>query len=284
MSIKNNIKQLVQSLADRSAARERWLTLTRERSDGQYEARCAHLALDEQVEENYGSLTETLTVSQSGGTLEFDLDELDRDEFVALRRLLSERGLLELMEPARPETLSELVDAWRQAGFTLEAAGALDKLRMSVEADELPTAISGTGAAYRADRQDSLDGKIGRFQEEAWNRAVASYQALRARMAGDSQDVDAGKLNGDATFQNARNWLKRYDDLREQLQTMVERLQENNALSFELEELEADARRALINAIDGGLCRQRQLAPQPKAQPRYEVDTMTQTGAQSDLD
>lgn len=272
MSLKNNISELVQSLTDRAAALERRRTLEAERSPEQYEARRVHLALDEQVEAHYATLIATLVASQSGGLIEFDLLTLGSSEADALRRLLSERGLLHLMEPARPNTLPELVDAWRQAAFTLEAARALDSLRMSVVADELPSAI------------EAFDGKIRNTQPEAWLRAVATYQALRANLAGDAEVVDADRLNGEATHQNARRWLKRYDDLTELLQTMVERLSESNMLSFELEELDVPARRALVSAMDGGLCRQRQLAPQPQTRRQLEVMTETETETETDSD
>ena len=268
MSLRNNIAALLKSLTDRAAAKEHWLALKAEGSADQYDARRAHLAIDEQVEANYRDLVDTLTASQTGGLVEFDLLALGQSEVDSLRRLLSERGLLALMEPARPDTLPELVDAWRQAAFTLEAARALDSLRMSVVADELPAAV------------EAFDGKIRKTQPGAWLRAVATYQALRVNLAGDAEVVDADRLNGEATHFNARRWLKRYDDLTELLQTMVERLSESNMLSFELEELDVDARRALVSAMDGGLCRQRQLAPQP--QTRRQLETLTETETESD--
>jgi len=263
MSLKNNIAQLLKSLRERSEARELWLTLQRAGSADQVEARRKHLALDDEVESNYRALVETLTASQSSALIEFDLMDLSETEADGLRHVLSDRGLLHLLEPARHETLPELVDAWRQAAFTLEAARALDSLRLSVVADELPAAI------------EAFDGKIRMTQAQAWDRAVGTYQALRAHLAGDAEVVDADKLNGHATHQNARRWLSRYDKLTEQLQTMVERLSDSNALSFELEELEVDARRALVSAMDGGLCRQRQVAPEP--QTRWQTRTMTET-------
>lgn len=272
MSLKNIIAVLSKSLTDRAAAREHWLALQSAKSAEQYDARRAHLALDDQVEANYVSLIDTLRASQAGGLIEFDLLTLSEEEVDALRRALSERGLLALIEPARPNTLPELVDAWRQAAFTLDAARALDRLRMSVVADELPAAI------------EAFDGKIRTAQPEAWLRAVATYQALRANLAGNAEVVDADRLNGNATHQNARRWLKRYDDLTELLQTMVERLSESGALSFELEELDVQARKALVSAMDGGLCRQRQLAPQPQARPQLETMTETETETDGDLE
>lgn len=270
MSLKNNIEQLLTTLRQRAAARDNWLALQREGSDEQFAARNAHLALDEKVEVEYNQLIETLTRSQSTGLTEFDLMTLCADELDGLHHVLSERLLLHLLEPVKPNTLSEMVDAWRQAAFTLEAARALDSLRLSTVADELPAAI------------EAFDGKIRITQPQAWERAVATYQALRDALAGNAEEDDADRLNGDATYQNARRWLSRYDNLSEQLQTMVEQLSDSNALSFELEELDVHARRALVNAMDGGLCRQRQLAPEP--QTRHQVQVKTETESGEDLD
>jgi hypothetical protein len=266
MSLRNNIAKLVESLTNRAVAREVLKTAT---ASNHAEARRSHLELDDLVETNYANLIETLTASQSNGLIEFDLISLSSTECDALRRVLSERGLLALMEPPRPNTLPELVDAWRQAAFTLEAARALDSLGMDVVADELPAAIV------------AFDGKIRTTQPQAWLRAVATYQALRAHLVGDREVVDADAVNGNATLQNARRWLKRYDDLTELLQTMVERFSDSDMLRFELEELDVHARRALVSAMDGGLCRQRQLAPQP--QTRRQLETMTETSTESDF-
>jgi hypothetical protein len=271
MQLKNIVAQLLQSLKNRETARQDWLALQRAGSAEQYDARRKHLALDDQVETEYRTLIETLTASQSNGMTEFDLMTLGSDEQDGLRHVLSERLLLHLVEPLKPETLPELVDAWRQAAFTLEAARALDSLRMSVTADELPAAI------------EAFDGRSRSNQPQAWDRAVATYHALRASLIGDAEAVDADRLNGEATHQNARRWLARYDNLREQLQTMVERLNDSNALSSELDELETAARRALVSAMDGGLCRQRQLAPQPQVQRQWEVMTETETETRESL-
>ena len=253
-------------LQDRATAKEDWLTLQRDGSDGQRAAREKHLALDDKVEDAYRELIETLNLSRSDGLIEFDLLTLTPDEHNGLRRILSERFLLQMLEPLKPEELPEMVDAWRQAAFTLEAARAIDSLRMSVTADELPAAI------------ETFDGRARTNQPQAWNRAVATYLALRTHLVGDAEVVDAARLDGEATHLNARRWLARYDTLTEQLQTMVERFNESDAIRFELEELETDARRALVSAMDGGLSRQRQLAPQPQVQRQWEVATKTETG------
>ncbi|MBX3152200.1 hypothetical protein KF728_18725 [Candidatus Obscuribacterales bacterium] len=262
MTLKLKISQLLTLLQNRETAKEDWLALQREGSDGQREARAKHLALDDQVEDAYHELIETLNTSRSNGLIEFDLMTLNSDETDGLRRVLSERFLLHLLELEKPEELPEMVDAWRQAAFTLEAARAIDSLRQAVAADELPAAI------------EAYVGRARTNQPQAWDRAVATYLALRSHLGGD-EVVDAVRLDGDATFLNARRWLARYDSLTELLQTMVEQLNDSDALRFELEELETDARRALVSAMDGGLCRQRQLAPQPQVQRQWEVATMT---------
>lgn len=269
MTLKLRILQLLTLLQDRATAKEHWLALQREGSDGQRAAREKHLALDDKVEDAYRELIETLNASRSDGLMEFDLLTLSPDEQDGLRRVLSERFLLHLLEPLKPEELPEMVDAWRQAAFSLEAARAIDSLRMSVTAEELPAAI------------EAFDGRARTNQPQAWDRAVATYLALRTHLVGDAVVVNAERLDGEATHLNARRWLARYDSLTELLQTMVERFSESDALRFELEELETDARRALVSAMDGGLCRQRQLAPEPQVQRQWDV--ATKTGTREDL-
>ncbi|MBX3137881.1 hypothetical protein KF707_16770 [Candidatus Obscuribacterales bacterium] len=116
MTLKLKISQLLTLLQNRETAKEDWLALQREGSDGQREARAKHLALDDQVEDAYRELVETLNTSRSNGLIEFDLMTLNSDETDGLRRVLSE---------ALPAPPAGAVEARRAArdGRRLETGG-----------------------------------------------------------------------------------------------------------------------------------------------------------------
>jgi len=286
MSLRIQLNELLAAMHLRVTLKETWLELTRAQSDEQYDVRRQHLAQDDLCEAKLAELVGTLQTSQEGGMIEFDLMVLDDAELDKLRSILDERGLFRLLQPSKPENLHDLVRAWRQASFTLDAARYINQLRMSCVAADLPRAIEEGAATCR--------------NEDGWKRAVATYLAFRSKFIQDSgiggaevdndlpvtAVVNDDDLNAEATHANMRHWLARYDNLREQLSVMVERLQSSNSLSYQLDDMELDDRRALINAIDGGLVPQLQTQTQTKARP--QVATMVaekeETAEDGDVD
>ncbi|MBX9671061.1 MAG: hypothetical protein K2X93_25955 [Candidatus Obscuribacterales bacterium] len=264
MTLRSIVAQLIQLLADRETARLNWLRLQRERADGIQEARDAHLALDDQVERGYAQLVEMMSNSRRFGLTEFDQLGLDDADRINLRHLLSERLQMQLLARPRPETLQELVPTWRHAMRTLEAARVLDRLQCSSGPDEFPTRIAG------------FDGKFRTEHPDAWDRAARAYEALFASLCNGVQFTGTPLWNeqGRALRECIRRFREHYDQLGEQLQTMLEELGEG--LSVEMSELEPEDRAALRAVMEDGLHRQRQLAPQTKADPRTRVDTLTE--------
>lgn len=254
--LKAILDDLLASVQTRAELRDTWLKLSSEGSADQVEARRRHLAQDDRCEALVASLVETLTASQSGGMIEFELMAIGHEQEASLRSILSERGLAGLLEPSRPQTLPDMVRAWREASHALDAARQINRLRTSCEAGDLPALLT----AYESECRN-VDG---------WKRAVTTYNAIRSQLASERVDggADVEDMNADAAIANQRRWLARYDGLREQLQTMVESLKDAGSLSFELEELEFEDRRALISAIDGGLIRQTQVQTETKTQAR----------------
>ncbi len=264
MTLRSIVAQLAQLVADRETARLNWLRLQKERADGIQEARDAHLALDEQVEQGYAQLVEMMSNSRRFGLTEFDQLGLDNADRINLRHLLSERLQMQLLERPRPETLQELVPTWRHAMRTLEAVRALDTLQSSSGPDEFPTRIA------------SFDGKFRTEHPDAWDRAVRAYEALFAAQCNGVQLTGMPLWNeqGRALRECIRRFREHYDRLGEQLQTMLEELGEG--LSVEMSELEPEDRAALRAVMEDGLHRQRQLAPQTKADPRTRIGTLTE--------
>lgn len=269
MSLSERINGLMEAMQTRTLLREKWLAMSRGQAEGDpVQVRRQHLAQDEVCERLTIELVQSLQESQADGLTEFALMTLCPDKVSALESILVERGMIGLLEPAKPDNLQDLVRAWREASIARDAARHIIKLRYACEACDLASAID----AHEAELKEAHNEES--FEVRDWRRAVATFNALRSAFACQREDggADADDLNGDAAHANERRWLKRYDTLREQLQSVVERLMETNMLSAELGDMEFADRRAVVNAIDGGLVRQLQLAVQAKPQSRWATE------------
>ncbi len=263
MTLRSLISQTTQLLAEREAARLKWLELLKARSAEAGAAREAHIELDAQVDQNYTELVEMLSTSRGFGLTEFDLLGLDEQERKNLRHLLSERLQMGLLERPRPDTLPELVTLWRAAMLTRDAARELEALQGSSGPDEFPARVA------------SFDGKIRKMHPRAWDRAVRGYEAVFAALTNGVQFTGSPLWNeqGRAARDCVRRFREHYERLAEQLQSMIEEV--GDGLWVEMSELGTDERAALRAALEDGLDRRRRLAPQTQADPRTRVGTMT---------
>jgi hypothetical protein len=169
-----------------------------------------------------------------------------------LTGLAAERGFAELLTPGKPEGLTELVTNWRAAAATLDTARFLNVLRSRCEN------VADLQALFESSKAEARN-------EEAFVRAVGTFQAMLANVPASDDEEDRV---AEAIHANIRFWLKRYDDLTEDMQDMLEPLVERGCLRDELEEMDTETRRAVLAAVDGGLIRQRQTQTETKTQTR----------------
>lgn len=251
--LNQHVDQLLAVAQQRDAAKTRWLKLLEGEGEGNaMDARRAHLDLDEQFEQKVRDITESLREAQESGLTEFELMTLGHEKTELLSQLLAERGFAELLSPGKPESLTELVTAWRAAAATLDAARFLNQLWGRCE--------------NAADLQSQLESsKVEARNEEAHVRAIGTFQAFLSNVAASDDEEDRV---ADAIHANIRFWLKRYDDLTEDMRDALEPLVERNMLRDELAEMDTDTRRAVIAAVDGGLIPQRQTQTETRTQTR----------------
>lgn len=258
-TLNQKVDQLIAAATQREAAKTRWLNLLEGEGEGNVmDARREHLGFDEQFEQTIRDITESLREAQANGLTEFELMTLGREKTEMLSQLLSERGFAELLTPGKPESLTELVNNWRAAAATLDAARLLNQLRGRCEnvADML--------ALFESSKSEARN-------EEAHVLAVGTFQAFLANVPASDDEEDRV---AEAIHANIRFWLKRYDDLTEAMRDTLEPLVERGSLRDELEEMDTATRRAVIAAVDGGLIPQRQTQTETKPETRT-VTTIT---------
>lgn len=233
-------------------ARERWTALLSAGDLAHVEARRKHLALDEEYEARVIALTSALCDIREDGMLDLELAELGEDLMLALRRLASERGFRELLEPVRINDLETLITTWRKAAATLDATQRLNTVRMMSEPETFDDAVEEERDSYR--------------DEEAWERALTLYRKI---LAGVQTELELAERMSEAAYAAISRARKHYDTLSEQVQSVLEDLNERGMLDYALADLEPWLRRVVYDAISGGLIRQRQRQTQtrPEARP-----------------
>lgn len=264
-TLNQHVDQLIAVAQHRETAKTTWLNMLNGEVEGNVmEARRAHLDLDEQFEQKIRDIIESLKEAQTSGLTEFELMTLGREKTELLSQLLAERGFAELLTPGKPESLTELVTNWRAAAATLDAARFLNQLRGRCEN------VADLQALFESSKSEARN-------EEAHVRAVGTFQAFLANVPASDDEEDRV---AEAIHANIRFWLKRYDDLTENMRDTLEPLVERGSLRDELEEMDTATRRAVIAAVDGGLIPQRQTQTETKPETRT-VTTITRPASEA---
>lgn len=251
MTLKISIEAVVRAGKAKDEARERWMALLSEGDSAQMEARRRHLALDDEYEALVSSLVETLAGVRVEGMLDLQMAALTGELRQALSHIASERGFREMLEPVRITDLNELVSAWRNAAHTLDAAQRLNVVRQMSEPESFESACAEERKGYR--------------NPEAFDRAIAIFETL---IEGADEGTDEGDRMAEAAYATIRRARRSYDALCEQLQGMLEEANDRGMLDYVLADLDPEEKRAVRDAIAGGFIRQRQAAPEPRAESR----------------
>src|SRR5579883_873370 len=162
MSLNEKIHRLITAMEHRQELKQIWLELVEAGSDEQSQARRNHLAEDDVCEGLIVEIRGDLNTARNDGLSEFVLMALDEEATRALHQMLSERGLLNLLEPTKPNSLVEHVQIWRDTSATLDAARQINRLRREYLTSELGSAL----AACEAELLESDGDESRRFQ--AW--------------------------------------------------------------------------------------------------------------------
>lgn len=255
MSLNLLLNDLIALKQKRDEARERWTALLSKADEGHFAARREHLSLDDAYEGKVAELISTVSTLNQDDVLEDELVGLPFENKRVLEHLLSERGMIQLIDEggSREKDLTVLVTKWRRASTNLDAAQRLNFIRQQAGADLFADAIDEETESFRV--------------PEAFAQAVS---ALRQILGVDIEDLDADaddKL-ADAIWQMIRNRRSRLDKAAEKLQTVLQDLFDSGTLDYALSELDFDLARAVRDAIAGGFILQRQLQPQAKPQAR----------------
>lgn len=263
------IEALLSACRVKDQDRERWLTLQRECSNEQVSARQKFLAADYDCAMRAGELGKAITDLRDIFCLEIAVDSLPDDLKRALRRVIAERRMDSLLAPFKAVGLGPLGAAWRNAARLLDAAQSINEYGRREDADLEFEALRKSAESYR--------------NPESWTKAVTVCELQFEKMR--HGDQDRRERIGDAIAMAVRHLQKAYDQLTEQLQTMLEDLHHAGALGTELEELDPDLRRFLQDAL-GGLVRQRQTQTgiKRKTQTVTTVEAEAEAEGQSDED
>jgi hypothetical protein len=98
MSLNLKLKELIALKEQRDAARERWTALLSQSDEGHFEARREHLRLDDAYEGKVQELVTLLTSLNQDDSLEDELGTVPSSDKRVLEHLLSDRGLVHLIE------------------------------------------------------------------------------------------------------------------------------------------------------------------------------------------
>jgi hypothetical protein len=267
-SLNEVVSDLRKAIAAKDAAKENWTTLMREGDDGQHEARQAFLAADSVYSERAMELQQTLTELRQIFCLEGVIDSMEKDEKVVFCRLIAELRFDHLIAPEMPRNLEQLATLWRRAGAILTAAREMKQRLDRGDGEHIATIL---GASEEA------------RDPEAWKQAALVYDLID--VTNTAMYGDPYSRYGDNLHEVGRHLLRQYDRLTEQMQTVLQDLHDSGRLSEELNDMDAELRRCIQNAI-GGLVRQRQVQVQTKpetrpvttAEPEVDTDADTEFG------
>lgn len=271
MTLNIKLNELVALKEQRDSARERWQALLSQGDESHFAARQEHLRLDDAYEAQVQELFQLLKSLGDEGGLEDEMDESSREGRRVLEHLLSERGMLSLVEDSGGNDLEMLVTRWRAASTNLDAAQRLNVVRQQV------------GAQMLDDLEGRLADEIETFRvPEAFEKAVDVLRQLLSTIAEDDRR-DADDRLADAIWFMVRTRRARLDKAAEKLQSLLQDLFDSGTLDYALSELEFDSRKAVRDAIAGGFILQRQLQPEAKPQAR-PVTVLDRTDTRSEED
>ena len=253
MTLNIKLKEIVALKEQRDSARERWQALLSQGDESHFAARQEHLRLDDAYEAKVQELFQLLKSLGDEGGLEDEMDEVSHEGRLVLEHLLSERGMLSLVEDSGGNDLAVLVTRWRAASTNLDAAQRLNVVRQQVGAEGLDGRLADETDAFRV--------------PEAFEKAVGVMRQLLGTIAEDDRR-DADERLADAIWYMVRTRRARLDKAAEKLQNLLQDLFDSGTLDYALSELEFDSRKAVRDAIAGGFILQRQLQPETKPQAR----------------
>jgi hypothetical protein len=265
----NSLIQAINALLEagrvKDEAKERWLKLMREGSTEQGDARQAFLARDNDFSLRAGELGKQLVEWRDIFSLEEAVDALSDELRLALRRAVAELRFDHLLAPIKPVGLAALAATWHSACALLDAARAIEERCRRQEVELEFSALRAEAAGYR--------------NPGAWTKAVTVCELLRRYLGDNSRE-----RMSEAIYAAFRHLLSEYDQLTEQLQTVLEDLHDAGCLGIELGELDPDLRRVVQDALASGLVRQRQLRAETKRLPRTVTTIDPETEADADED
>lgn len=266
MTLNIKLKELVSLKEQRDAARERWQALLSQGDDGHFAARQEHLRLDDAYEAKVQELFQLLKSLGDDGSLEDEMEDVSREDARVLGHLLSERGMLSLVEDSGGNDLDTLVTRWRAASTNLDAAQRLNVVRQQEGAQGFDGRLAEETEGFRV--------------PEVFAKAVSVMRQLLGTIAQDDPR-DADDRLADAIWYMVRTRRARLDKAAEKLQSVLQDLFESGTLDYALSELEPDSRKAVRDAIAGGFILQRQLQPETKPQAR-PVQVLDRTDTRPD--
>lgn len=268
MSLNLKLKELIALKDERDAARERWTALLSQSDEGHFAARREHLRLDDAYEGKVQELVTLLTSLNQDDSLEDEMGNVPSSDMRVLEHLLSERGMLQLIEENQEKDLAMLVARWRRASTNLDAAQRLNVVRQQVGAEGFDGVIAEETERFRV--------------PEAFAQAVSVLRQLLGSIPEDDAR-DADDRLADAVWYMVRTRRSRLDKAAEKLQSVLQDLFDSGTLDYALSELDFDLARAVRDAIAGGFILQRQLQPETKPQAR-PVELLERTDTDPDLD
>jgi len=242
--------KLVEACRAKDEAKERWLTLSRAGDEGQHAARTEFLAADTTFSAAADAVVAEIGKLGAIGLAEPALASLPDELRESFYRVAGTIGIRLAVEPTRHSTLSDLVNAWREAAAILDAATRINQVRVGSEPADFEAALA-DASQWR--------------NPAAWEKAVFAYRLFLGEVAPED---DLADRMGDATHAVVRHARKVRDRLTEELQEMLEGIIDRGMLSQELMDVEPDVRRCVQEIVHGGLIRQRQTAPQPETRTR----------------
>lgn len=269
MTLNMKLNELVALKEQRDSARERWQALLSQGDEGHFAARQEHLRLDDAYEAKVQELFQLLKSLGDEGGLEDEMDDVSREDKRVLEHLLSERGMLSLVEDSGGNDLDTLVTRWRAASTNLDAAQRLNVVRQQSGAEGFDGRLAEETEGFRV--------------PEAFAKAIGVLRQLLGLHQLDAGDDprDADDRLADAVMYMVRTRRARLDKAAEKLQSVLQDLFDSGMLDYALSELELDSRKAVRDAIAGGFILQRQLQPETKPQAR-PVTVLDRTDTRSD--
>lgn len=268
MTLNLKLKELNALKEQRDAARERWQALLSQSDEGHFAARREHLRLDDAYEGKVQELFQLLKSLGDEGGLEDEMDNVSHEDRRVLEHLLSERGMLKLLEDSGGNDLEVLVTRWRAASTNLDAAQRLNVVRQQAGAEGFDGRLAEETDNFRV--------------PEAFTQAIGIVRQLLGTIPEDDER-DADDRLADAIWYMVRTRRSRLDKAAEKLQNVLQDLFDSGMLDYALSDLEPESRKAVRDAIAGGFILQRQLQPETKPQAR-PVDLLDRTDTEPEED